>query len=340
MKSSSIFAMALDQQLLKQHLPLLEYLQQLGDTPLMEVPGADNGSRVFAKCEWTNPTGTVKDRPVFGMVYRELKKTPLARRGEIHILEYTGGSLGLALSRLCARLGLRLTLVLSAATDPALVAELSGHGSEVVLVDRERGFWGVMEMARRLAAENPTWRFLYQHENPANLWMHRYTTGQEIAEQLPNDAVDGPCAWLASIGTGGTLMGVYAALVPKLPQLQLFATTPAELPYGSNAPPNGKPKFLGSGGLGCGRKQPFVASDESRIKGHMQYSYDEALRGMRDFHALTGLKIGSSAAANWLAARQVAERLGPKATVITVFPSAATDFEWNKAGVIATDENS
>ena len=330
MKLSSVFARALDQRLLEQHPPLLQYLLQVGDTPLTKVPGPGNGARVFAKCEWTNPTG-VKDRAVFGMVYRELKKTPLARRGGLHILEYTGGSLGMALSRLCAQLGLHLTLVLSGATDPAVVAEMRGHGSKVILVPRERGFWGVMETAHGLAAENPTWRFLFQHENPANIWMHRETTGREVAEQLPYDSADGPCAWIASIGTGATLIGVYSALIQKIPQLQLFATTPAELPYGSEFAPNGLPKFLGSGGLGCGRKQPFVAAVESRIMGHLHYTYEDALRGMREFCGRTGLRIGSSAAANWLAACKVAERLGPQATVVTVFPSAATEYEWAKA---------
>ena len=321
--------------MLERYLPLRRYLQQLGDTPLLEVPGPAGRARIFAKCEWANPTGTVKDRAVFGMIYALLSKTPAEQRGKLHVFEYTGGTLGLALSRLCAQLELPLTLVLSAATDPTVVTTLREQGTAVVHVPKEQGFWGVIETARRMAAANPEWSFLYQHENPANLWMHRETTGREIIEQLPADASREECAWVASIGTGGTLLGTYQTLAEALPRLQLFGTTPAELPYGSEQPPNGLPKFLGSGGFGCGRKQPFVAPRESLITGQLYFTYNEALRGMREFHARTGLRIGSSAAANWLAACKVAENLGRQATVITVFPSGAPEYEWRKVETLS-----
>ena len=187
----------------------------------------------------------------------------------------------------------------------------------------ELGFWGVMETARQRAAANPDCSFLNQHHNQANLRMHRITTGAEIAAQLPGGARDGPCAWIASIGTGGTLMGVQAALRAESQHLQVFATSPRELPYASALAPNGHPKFLGSGGLGCGRKQPFVESDEHRLSGHFQIGYPQALLAMRALHQNTGYRVGSSGAANWLAAREMARRLGPNGTVVTILPSAA-----------------
>jgi cysteine synthase A len=330
MELTNSFAGSLDHTLLNHYTPLQTYLKNLGDTPLIEVPGPAQGARIFAKCEWENPTGTVKDRPVFGMIYNLLRKTPRELHKDLHILEYTGGSLGMALSRLCAELELNLTLVLSASTDPGIVKLLRSHGTDVVLVPKELGFWGVMEKTKVLAVEHPTWSFLYQHENPANLWMHKETTGREIARQLPKDAPLERAAWVASIGTGGSLMGVAESLWERIPHLEVYATTPAELPYGSELAPNGLPKFLGSGGLGSGRRQTFVAAREARVSGHLHYSYDESLRAMKDFHAKTGIKIGSSAAANWLAACEVATRLGSSGSVIFVVPSAAPAHEWLK----------
>jgi cysteine synthase A len=328
MKPTSKFVKSLDSRVLDEYPPMREYLSNIGETPLIEVPGPDKGGRILAKCEWTNPNGTVKDRAVFGMVYRLLEATPLCRHRELHILEYTGGSLGLALSRVCASLELPLTLVLSSATDPAVVAEISRRGCDVVPVPSERGFREVMETAKRLATENPHWSFLYQHRNQANLWMHRETTGRELADELSRCVQGRTCAWVASIGTGGTLKGVQGALTGALPGLLTFATTPAEMRYGTHLPPNGLPKFLGSGGLGYGEKQFFIKSSATKVTGHMHYSYRRALMGMREFYERTGRWIGSSAAANWLAAHDIAQRLGAGSTVFTVFPSAASEAEW------------
>jgi cysteine synthase A len=136
---------------------------------------------------------------------------------------------------------------------------------------------------------------------------------------------------VASIGTGGTLIGVYEALSRVHPAVELHAVSPAELPYGSQEPPNGRRKFAGSGGLGCGRKQPFVEAREDRLAGHATFSLNETIREIWRFHEATGLRIGTSSAANLLVARAVARRLGPGSTVVTVFPSAASDEDWSAA---------
>lgn len=324
------FARSLNQNLLRENPVLRGYLQRLGNTTLLKVPGSSNGARIFAKTEWENPNGTVKDRVAFGMLYRVLEQTPVKDRRQIHILEYSGGSLADALAGLCSELAIPLTLVMPSSTDTGVVAALRGRGAEVVLSPAELAFWGVIETTRCLAAEHPEWRFLYQHENAANLWMHRETTGHEIVKQLPHDVARGQLAWVASVGTGGTLIGVHQKLMEFFPNVRMYVSNPAELPYGTDLPPNGSPRFLGSGGFGHGRKQPFVAPREQQIAGNLNVTYDEALRGMREFYALTGLRIGSSAAANWLVARAVGEQLGSNSTVVTVFPSGAPAFEWQK----------
>ncbi|MFG6464148.1 PLP-dependent cysteine synthase family protein [Roseateles sp. DXS20W] len=331
MSPAAAFNSATDQDVLDRYPPLRERLANVVNTPLVALPGGPGEATIWAKCEFMNRAGgTVKDRTAFAMLHQLLKERVSSSRA-LHVLEYTGGGLGVSLARLCAALDIRLTLVLSASSPETLLHELRELGTEVVVSPSEQGFWGVMEAARRLAAANPECSFLNQHHNQANLRMHRITTGVEIAAQLPSGASDGPCAWIASIGTGGTLMGVQAALRAHLPHLQVFATSPRELPYASALAPNGNPKFLGSGGLGCGRKQPFVEADEHRLSGHYQIGYPRALLAMRELHQSTGYRVGSSGAANWLAARELARRLGPTGNVVTILPSAATPNEWSKA---------
>jgi cysteine synthase A len=136
---------------------------------------------------------------------------------------------------------------------------------------------------------------------------------------------------VASIGTGGTLVGVYRALSAVHPGVALYATTPAELPYGSPAVPDGRPKFAGSGGLGNGIRQSFVKRHDELVREHLTYAYADTLVYMRDFHRETGMWIGSSSAANLVAARTLARRLGPDSVVVTVFPSGGTPEERQKA---------
>jgi cysteine synthase A len=323
----------LDRPLLDTYPPLRSFAQALGRTPLIEVPGPPHGGRIFAKCEWLNPTGSVKDRTALALIYDLLRRVRPVDPSCLHILEYSGGNLAIALSRLCRELGISRTLVMASFMSSEELQSMRSEGSLIDLVDKQFGFWAVMERAFILAREHPDWHFLYQHENEANLWFHRMTTGRELLVQLKQVETGEirPDAWVASIGTGGTLIGVYDALVEAFPNVAMVAVTPAELPYGSLDPPNGLPKYAGSGGLGCGRRQSFVARRESSIADRLTVSFDQTIIDVAAFAALTGLWIGSSAAANWGAAFQVAQRLGYGSTVVTLFPSGPTASEKAKA---------
>ncbi len=313
----------LDDAVLAKYPALASFAARVGGTPLIEVPTERGSARIFAKCEGDNPSGSVKDRVAFAMIYQLFAQR--TRTGDLQVLEYSGGSLAFALAFLCRELAVPLSLVLSSATPERVRGELVAMGASLEFVDRELGFFAVIERARMRARREPHIAFLSQHTNRANLWIHGTTTAWEIARQLPA-AAD---AWVASIGTGGTLRGVAEELVKDAPDLQVFAVSPAELAYGSSAPPNGATKIAGSGGLGLGRKQPFIEPWEKRLAGHFAVSYPAALRELRELSARTGLRIGTSAAANLMAARRVAERLGPGRTVVTVFPSYATPEEWS-----------
>ena len=305
---------------------LRKFRAVLGGTPLREVAAAPGGARVLAKCEWENPTGSIKDRVAYALVCDAVRKHGDRPLEEIRILEYSGGSLAAALAELGALLGISVRVVLSSASAPSLLRLLDSRGARVDLVDKELGFLEVMRTALRIAETEPDWTLLYQHRNYANVSFHEGSTGAEIVSQL---GVARPDVWIASIGTGGTLVGVLRALRGVHPQVRAIAVTPAELPYGSKEPPNGKPKYAGSGGLGNGIRQPFVRSYDEELE-HRSVSYPNALAGMGDFFDLTGVRIGSSAAANWLVAREIAAGLPPEATVVTVFPDAGTPEEWER----------
>ena len=316
---------SLDPAVLERFPPLMAFAKQLDDK-VIEVPTEPGCGRVFAKYELNNPTGTVKDRVALAMLWSLLQRTE--RSKGLPVLEYSGGSLAASLASLCEPLEMPLTLVLSSSADGSLVDRLHKHGAHVDFVPKEKGFHAVMRRGIELALENPDWNFLYQHENKANVLMHELRTGPALVRALPTNRVD---AWVASIGTGGTLIGVYRALRAVYPDVELYATTPAELPYGSEQPPNGSPKFTGSGGLGDGIRQTFVEQHDPDVREHMHFSYPETLKLMKTFHGLLDVWVGSSAAANLEAARRIARRKGPDSVVVTVIPSAASPEERAKA---------
>lgn len=316
----------LDPQVLRTYPALATEAARIGGSDCIEIANGAAQGRIFAKCEWNNPGGSIKDRTALALLWSALAAGLDPQRDTV--LEYSGGQLGIALSRLASSIGLRTVLVLSSATPPSMIDTMSAQGAQIDLVPREAGFWGVMERARALSEENPQWWFLNQHRNRANLEMHYTTTAVEFVRQLPVDRVD---AWVAPIGTGGTLMGVMRRLREHFPQLCAYGVTPEEMPYATAQPPNTEPKFAGSGGLGCGRKQPFVAEMENDLNGHFHVSYPDALRTMRAYHRETGVRLGSSAAACLLVARRLASGLGPDGVVATIFPSAGAPEEWVKA---------
>ena len=330
MSASMRFMDHLDARTLDRHRGLAEFASRVGGTPLIALPPEPGCARIFAKCEWENPSGTVKDRVAFAMVYAFLRDLGADDAARAHLLEYTGGSLGLSLSKLCRRLGIPLTLVAGSFLPAASAAELAADGTELELVDKEKGFYAVIERAVELARLHPDWTLLYQHENPANPWIHRETTGRELLAQLKTAGAPRLDAGVASIGTGGSLIGVYEAARSRFPDVRLYATTPSELPYASPLPGNGLPKFAGSGGLGDGRRQGFVEPHDETVARHFHYSFDETLLSMRAFSERTGLRVGTSAAANLAAAREVSRELGEGGCVATIFPSLATKDEWAK----------
>jgi len=303
---------------LKKYPELKRFYESLGTPTFMEIEMPTDYGRIIAKCDWNHPGETIKAKVAIAMLWNLLDNLK-EKKEDITILEYSGGGLSLALSRLCNLLKIKSVLVLMDKTPKSIINTLKKNGATVELSDSRYGFWGVMEKAFELSKRNPEWKFLYQHTNNANYLFHHHITGKEILDQNIPDIN----AWVTSIGTGGTLIGVYDMLKKRYPHLELHTNMPAEMPYGSMEPSNSKPKFSGSGGLGCGRKQIFVERREREIVQHHLVSFEDAEEEMKNFYSKYGIFIGSSAAANLICAKEIAKKLGKGSTVLTVFQSLA-----------------
>jgi cysteine synthase A len=309
---------------------LAEFHAKLGDTELREVPSVPGGARIVAKCEWQNPVGSIKDRTGYALLADALHRFGKDHPAEpLKIVAYSGGDLAEAMSLLGSMTGVATRFVLASFVPESLLRVLDARGSVVDLVPKERGFILTIRTAQRIAAAEPEWTLVFQHANPANVAFHELTTGGEIVRQLGGTRPD---LWVASIGSGGTLIGVLRSLRRRFPGVRAVGVTPAEAPYGQLGPPLGKATYEGSGGHGYGIRQPIVKAHDDWIHAHRQVPCGRAIAAMGEFFDLTGTKIGSSAAANWLVAKEYAAELGPGATIVTVFPCAGTPEQWAGLG--------
>lgn len=302
---------------------LNSFYQALGNTPLQPVPGPAGGGRILAKFEFVNPFGSVKDRAAFGMFCEAINQHDFSR-APLKLLDASGGNMGKALAKLGQLCGIPIHLIIPDSSPPPLVDFLRDAGAELSTVESRFFLLGLISRAQAIGLHDPSWTLLSQHLNLVNVAIHQYQTGQEIRRQLAAEKADG---WVAAVGTGGTLSGVYAALVKDNPALRVLGTTPSELPFGTYDPPNDCDKFGGAGGMGFGFRQPFLAHMGLEHVPFKEVSWQASLSAMYEFHRLTGVRIGASAAANWRCAYELAQEMTPAQCVITLFADAGSDAE-------------
>ncbi len=177
-------------------------VQSIGNTPLVELPGLSPkpGVRVWAKLEGRNPTGSVKDRVARALIDDGEERGALVRGSRI--LEPTSGNTGIALAMICSCKGYELTVVMPENVTPERTQLLEMYGARVVYSEGAKGSNGAVEKALEMAAADPGFFMPYQYGNQANPGAHYNGTAVEILEQL-----DDVAAFVAGLGTGGTLMG-------------------------------------------------------------------------------------------------------------------------------------
>jgi len=261
-----------------------------GHTPLVPLPALSPrpGISLYAKLEWNNPTGSVKDRPARWML-DAAERDGLVEPGD-SLVEPTSGNTGIALACLARLRGYRMTVVVPDNAGEERKALLRAFGAEVVESPGERGANGAVEVASDIAAAGGH-TMLFQYANPANPLSHYEGTGPEILEQAGR--ID---AFVAGLGTGGTLMGVGRALRGVDPATRVVAA----------APPSGE-AVLGLRSLEDGFVPPIF--DPAAIDARILVSTADAVRATRRLLVEAGLFVGLSSGAVLHAALRWAERL-------------------------------
>lgn len=199
-------------------------LKMIGNTPMVEISQLSpypQQIQIFAKMEGQNPSGSVKDRIALAMIEEAERTGKLTPGSGQHILEPSSGNTGIALAMIGLLKGYRVTIVLPDNFTPERSQMLQLYGAEVVYSDGSKGSNGSVELAQEMAARDSRYVMLFQYANQANPQAHYNGTGPEIYRDLPDVG-----AFVAGLGTGGTLMGVSRYLKEKNPSVQIVAVEP------------------------------------------------------------------------------------------------------------------
>jgi cysteine synthase A len=285
-------------------------LDLIGNTPLVRLRRVvePRMATVLAKLESANPGGSVKDRISLAMV-EDAEARGVLKPGAT-IVEPTSGNTGIGLAMVGAVKGYKVTLVMPETMTTERIQILKAYGAEVILTPAAEGMIGAVKRAEQLAKQTPGAFTPQQFINPANPEVHRRTTAQEILKATDGD-VD---AFVAGVGTGGTITGVGETLKKRNPALKVYAVEPKGSPVLSGGPP-GQHMIQG---IGAG----FVPQvlNRSVIDEIIPVADEQAYDTSRRLSREEGLFVGISAGAACWAALKVASALGPGKTVLTVFP--------------------
>ena len=281
----------------------------IGDTPLVQLQQASNesGATVLGKCEFLNPTHSVKDRIGTNMINTALKEGLINK--DTIVIEPTSGNTGIALASVCAALGIKLILTMPASMSIERRRLLQALGAKLVLTPPEKGMKGAIEKANELKEETPNSFIPQQFANKANPEIHRLTTAQEILKDT-DGKID---IFIAAVGTGGTLTGTGEVLKAHNPNIKIIAVEPEASPVLSGGNP-GPHKIQG---IGAGFVPDIL---NTKIYDEIiQVSNDAAIETSRQLAQNEGLLVGISAGANAYVASQVAKRPENKGkTIVTI----------------------
>jgi len=288
--------------------PIVDSLLDLvGQTPLVKlrriVP--EGSATIWAKCEHLEPTGSVKDRICLAMIEAAEKDGRL--RPGMTVVEPTSGNTGIGLALVCRVKGYKLVLTMPRSMSLERRALLTALGAEIVLTDPERVMDGALEAARAIALERSAF-MPQQFENDANPEVHEKTTAREIVEAMDGLSID---AFVASVGTGGTVTGVGRVLRALSPRPLICAVEPASSPVLAGGPA-GPSKIQG---LNAG----FIpANYDAAVVDRLMNVTDRDAWERKKALALEGLLVGISSGANVHAALEIAKELGPGKNVVTI----------------------
>jgi cysteine synthase A len=286
----------------------------IGNTPLVRINtlSKETGTNILGKCEFMNPTSSVKDRIAFNMINEALKS------GEINesttVIEPTSGNTGIGLAAICAAKRLKLILTMPESMSIERRKILTHLGAELVLTPAEEGMSGAITKADALEKELDNAKVLQQFNNPANPDIHRKTTAPEILKDT-EEKID---IFIASVGTGGTLTGTAEVLKAQIPSLHIVAVEPSASPVleGGKAGPH-KIQGIGAGFI------PEILNTEIYDE-VIAVSNEDSFAMAKKIAKEEGLLIGISAGANLHAAKLLADRPENRGkTIVTILCDTA-----------------
>jgi len=293
--------------------PTENIIELIGQTPLLRLaryarpPLAD----IYAKLEYMNPGGSVKDRAALGMIL------DAERRGQLRpgstIIEPTAGNTGIGLALVGVARGYRVVLCVPEGYSLEKMKVMEALGGEIKYVSKEAGMKGAIELAHELAGQIENSFVPQQFANPSNPNYHEETTAQEIIEQLDGQ-ID---AIVMGAGTAGTFTGVARAVKKFNPQALCVLVEPEGSIFGGGSPGSHKVE-------GIGQSQFIPPNLDKEVADEIMMIYDaEAYAAVRRLAETEGVLAGGSSGAAAAAARRVAERLGAGRRVVTLFPDGA-----------------
>lgn len=286
--------------------PSLAVLGLIGHHPTIPLRFEEEGLTVWAKCEFLNPSGSIKDR-FAAAVIDDAERRGLLRADSI-ILECSSGNTGIALAMVGAARGYGVTILMSRSASVERRQILRHLGAEVVLFEPGRGYVTGIELSHEMAAKDSRYFLPSQFDNPLNAADHEHGTAQEILRDVP-----GPiAAFVAGYGTGGTLAGCGRGLKRAHPGIRIVAMEPAEAAMLAGE----CPCCHTIEGVAGGFLPPLLRS--APLDGEIKVSSADAMAMTRRLSRRFGLLVGTSSGANIVAALRIAGEMGPGATVVTI----------------------
>ncbi|MFZ5642171.1 MAG: PLP-dependent cysteine synthase family protein [Bacillota bacterium] len=274
-------------------------IDTIGSTPVVELKNYSSSDvKIYAKLEGNNPGGSVKDRTAKYLI-EEAERSGQLKNGKV-IIEATSGNTGIALAMISSIKGYGFVAVMPENASEERVKLLKAYGAEVVLTDGDKGTNGAIEVARKMVAEDDRYYMPDQFSNPANPRAHYETTGREIAEDIPDIT-----AFVAGVGTGGTLTGAGKRLKSYNPGIHIVGVEPV---------PNTRIQGLRNMEA---YKPPIY--DDSILDYKLDVPDDEAFSLARELYVKEGLTAGISCGAALWGAIRYGEIAG-KGKIVAIFP--------------------
>lgn len=285
-------------------------LDMIGNTPLISLEET-TGLKLYAKAEFLNPGGSIKDRIALNMI-EEAEKDGRLKPG-MTIIEPTSGNTGIGLALCGVRKGYRVIIVMPENMSDERKKIIKALGAELVLTDPELSIGGSVDKALEIASGSDEYFVPQQFQNRANPEMHYRTTAVELTEQL-GKTID---IYVSGVGSGGTLQGVAQYLLEKNPDCKIVAVEPKNV----SALLGDEPGLHQIQGIGDGFIPDIL--DTSIITDIVEVSDQDAINTARELARVQGLLVGTSSGANVWAAKHITEKYGTDKIIATVLADRA-----------------